>query len=255
MQNYVDPDSGSKLDQNVVYIITDDTKKAEIMVNSHYDHFNLALTKRSLNLSHDYAIFKNRRVHNAIDQSNAMQFQTKTGIDMALFVINEELISMDGYTALPFHRVPGASEYHYYAISVPGNTYTHSTVNSAILIIGCVNNTIVTITPTQLIVDPLIPSRMIRIGQSRTIVINELETIYLTSPNDLTGSHVVSDEPISLISGHECGSVLYDRAQCNHLVEQIPPTVIWGSSFLFQPSHFTQVETFIRLCLHQLTQQ
>ena len=237
MQNYADPKiSTSKLDRNLVYIVTNDATNdtSEITVNLHYDHFKLAMKKRSLNLSHDYAIFKNKRAdHYAIDQSIAMQFQTKPGFDMALFVINEELISMDGYTALPFQRVPGANDYHYYAISVPGNANTQAsrTVNSAILIIGCVKNTIVTIIPSQLVADPLDPSRMIRIGESRTLVVDEFDTIYITSPNDLTGSHVVSDEPISFISGHECGSVPYGRVQCNHLVEQIPPTALWGKQF------------------------
>ena len=140
---------------------------------------------------------------------------------------------MDGYTALPYHTVPGVIEYHYYAVSVPRSIQDTSSpfVNSAFLIIASASHTTVTITPTQAVMDPLDPNRIVLAGQSRSIILNELETLYITSPDDLTGSHVVTDKPISFISGHECGRVPHDRVDCNHLVEQIPPTAVWGKQF------------------------
>ena len=53
----------------------------------------------------------------------------------------------------------------------------------------------------------------------------------------MTGTHIVSNQPISIFSGHECAySPPTQGVQCDHLVEQIPPTATWGRIFLTAPS-------------------
>ena len=217
----------------MVFIVAEATINVEVRINSHYEQFSTTLSKRSVFLSYDFMIINNKKVQSVIHPSNTVQLQMKLGTEMSLFVINEEYTSVDGYVALPFRTVPGVNKYHYYAVSVPRVAKgTESPAgNSAFLIIACAHHTMVTITPTQIAKDPINPNRTLTIGESRTFVLDELDTLYFASPDDLTGSHVVSDQPISFISGHECGSVPYDRAQCNHLVEQIPPTAIWGKQF------------------------
>ena len=53
--------------------------------------------------------------------------------------------------------------------------------------------------------------------------------------NDLTGTSIVSNKPLTVISGHECGNVPDNVQYCEHLTEQIPPTVNWGQQFLLTP--------------------
>ena len=234
MQNYVKPRfSNFKLNKSLVFIATDSARNVEVIVNSHNEQFTMPITKHSSVLSHDYITFMNRRIQNTMGQSQAIRVEMRSGPNMALFVVNEEYTSVDGYTALQCNSLPVAHEYHYYAVSIPRSIQdTKSpTVNSAFLIIACVNHTSITITPAQTVTDPLDPNRILTIGQSRSIILNTLETLYITSPDDLTGSHVITDKPISFISGHECGSVPFDRDDCSHLVEQIPPTAVWGKQF------------------------
>ena len=52
-----------------------------------------------------------------------------------------------------------------------------------------------------------------------------------SSALDLTGSKVVSNKPIAFFSGHECADVPVGVAYCDHLVEQLPPTITWGRQF------------------------
>ena len=222
--------SNATMNKSMVFIVADATKNVEVRIASHYEQLTTAITKRSLFLSYDFMIISNRKVQSVIHPSNTVQLQSKLGIEMTLFVINEEYTSVDGYTALPFRTVSGVNQYHYYAVSVPRGIKS-PTANSAFLIIACVHHTMVTITPSQIAKDPINPNRTLTTGESRTFVLDELDTLYFASPEDLTGSHVVSDQPISFISGHECGSVPYGRVQCNHLVEQIPPTALWGKQF------------------------
>ena len=54
----------------------------------------------------------------------------------------------------------------------------------------------------------------------------------MTSP----GSHITSNAPITLISGHECGNVPHNVSQCDHMIEQVPPTLNWGKRFLLGPT-------------------
>ena len=52
---------------------------------------------------------------------------------------------------------------------------------------------------------------------------------------DLTGTKVASNQPISLFSGHECAFVPSETRNCNNLMEQIPPTELWGTVYYFTP--------------------
>lgn len=53
---------------------------------------------------------------------------------------------------------------------------------------------------------------------------------------ELTGSTVVSDKPVAVFGGNQCGYVPNDRTgYCDHLVEQQPPDDAWGTRFLTVP--------------------
>ena len=119
-------------------------------------------------------------------------------------------------------------EYEYFAVSVNGSHYFQ--YYSSVLIVGTRNNTALKLTVTQPVTTmvgdanaTLIPDR------EYSFVINRLQTIYLSSFDDLTGTRIVTNNPVSIFSGNEIGSIDYSGYP-SYLIEQMPPTVLWGNT-------------------------
>ena len=122
------------------------------------------------------------------------------------------------YLALPCERFPVA-EYVYYSMSVSIVPSTYASVAEGFaLIVACEDSTVVS-TPTH------------------TVTLNRLQTYLFRDNGDITGIRFESNNPIVLMSGHECGCSLraagcFYNPCCGPLVEQIPPTLTWGTIFL-----------------------
>ena len=139
---------------------------------------------------------------------------------------------------LPYHEYPGVSQYEYYAVSTSS---TSNTSFSTVLLVGCINNTIISIIPT---VDLFIPidvqkngsdDILVTKGNSHTITLHEGQTLLLGKGNgsDISGTHFISNKPLTVITGHDCGSTpdMMDF-RCHSLQLQVPPTITWGKRFI-----------------------
>ena len=159
--------------------------------------------------------------------------------------MNDASNSTDGFVALPCYDFQ-QQNYVFYAVSTH---YIQTSGNSSavqlmsqVLLVGCENNTQLTITPTQTIE---IPSDLVTgtnspisvpSGGSHIVTLDRLQTFMFHSTLDLTGSTVVSNKPIAFFSGHECAEVPVGVEACDHLVEQLPPTITWGRRFFLASS-------------------
>ena len=176
----------------------------------------------------------------------------------------EEYTSSDTFKVLPCIFLPD-SGYEYFAVSVPrsaipadydnydynydGPDFLPPEGNSAIVIVTTEENTILEVTLTQNVsiseapdIQEQIGSSMIFAGESVTFALpKRMETLYLSSTEDLTGSRVVSSKPIAFISGHECGAIPNNLFYCDQLMEQFPPTSTWGKTFI-TASFFTRLQ-------------
>ena len=142
------------------------------------------------------------------------------------------------YLAYPCQDVGGAP-YEYFIVST--GTLVSSAV-SEFLLVGCEDDTTITITPTQTVSIPTdvqsFSSSLLSLagGSDHQITLSKMQTLLITkSAIDLTGSRIVSNKPLTVISGHECGNVPSTQTYCGHLAEQIPPTSTWGQEFLLVP--------------------
>ncbi len=117
--------------------------------------------------------------------------------------------TVDAYLALPCTAME-VDVYEYYGISY--DVYINSRP-SVILLVACENETVVKF-------------------NSLTITLDSMETYQIESRNDLTGTRITSSKPLSVFSANTCARVPQDLRRCDHLVEQVPPTVTWGSNFL-----------------------
>ena len=153
--------------------------------------------------------------------------------------MNDASGSADGFVALPCYDYQ-EQNYVHYAVSAYYNGTSHRSI-SQVLLVGCKENTELTITPTQMIQiprDSVMGGNLtlnVTSGESHTITLNRLQTFFFYSTLDLTGTKVVSNKPISFFSGGECADVPVG-AYCDHLVEQLPPTLTWRRQFLVASS-------------------
>ena len=143
------------------------------------------------------------------------------------------------YLVLPCHEYPGVSQYEYYTVST--SSYHNRSLSEALLV-GCSNNTSITIVPS---VDLFIPldaqvngsvDILVTKGRSHTITLHEGQTLLLGKGNgsDISGTHIISNKPLTVITGHECGGTpeVNELPNCLPLYLQVPPTITWGSRFI-----------------------
>ena len=141
------------------------------------------------------------------------------------------------YLALPCLKQP-TTQYTYYVVS----TFGWSDQTSQFMIIGCLNNSNVTIIPNNDITIPSDPQDsaavniIVSAGHSFDFVLHSLQTFFVFKPYvDLTGTKIISDSPLTIISGHEAARVPTGISDADPIVTQLTPTITWGKTFLLPP--------------------
>ena len=104
-------------------------------------------------------------------------------------------------------------EYEYYAVTSKDSTGEES---AWLLLVGCENATSIKI-------------------DTDTLLLNEMETYLFSKHSDLTGMRVVSNKPISFFSGHQCDVIPIGIYFCDHMIEQLPNSALWGKEFMTAP--------------------
>ena len=146
-------------------------------------------------------------------------------------------VNIDQYAADAFLVLPPdpATETHTYITNSmlrgTGDGINHC---PAIHIVATQNNTNLTIIPRESAGNPNGQQHFLRLGKPSSLTLDWLETHQIESMWDLTGTTIVSDEPLSVFAGQvSCGAD--DVSGFDHLFEQIPPTSTWGRFFFIVP--------------------
>ena len=163
---------------------------------------------------------------------------TATG-PISVLVANWQPATIGEYPAYPKQKYP-ILQYEYY-VAAP-NTGIVSSAQSEVLLVATEDNTQITITPTVSVVVPVevqldgSPQGTLLAGTTKQFSLNRLQTFFFGASGfaDLTGTSIVSDKPLTVISGNECANIPSTQAYCEHVEEQIPPTVTWGKQFLIR---------------------
>ncbi len=81
-------------------------------------------------------------------------------------------------------------------------------------------------------------------GEPRTLTLDRGDVIELTSrTGDLTGTHVVADQPVAVIGGHYCANVPSDVQYCDHLEESMLSVDALGTTYVVNaPATFGAVD-------------
>ena len=150
-----------------------------------------------------------------------------------IFVLG--IIEVEGETSATFEIHPyieqPTKEYVYYEISFETDTWAGYV--KQILLVGCKDNTNITIKPS---VDITVSANLqqptsgiitVQAGDSHTFILDELQTLVLYSTDTTTGTKVISNKPLSVISGQFSSNGL--------TTTQLPPTITWGKTFILPP--------------------
>ena len=164
------------------------------------------------------------------------------GNNASIFVIVEVsffTLNHGTYIAYPFMKFEGQTTYEYFVISTGDQSSYYS---SEFLLIGCENETLIMITPSQTINVPenlqLSMSNKTTINENNTshqLVLHQGQTLLVKQKDDLSGTKITSNKPLTLISGHECANVPLHASGCEPMAIQVPPVATWGKQFLLAP--------------------
>ena len=180
---------------------------------------------------------------NISERFKGISIKAESGKKIVVFGQNEQLASNDAFLVLPVNPIPRVRRQEYILASVHGDSGSVSqSKDSVALIIGTQDETKVTILPStklRVIENSLAPQNFFVNGVDdslNTITIDRFQTVYLqVRGNDISGTRVIANKPISVFSGHECANVPLNSKPCDMLMEQIPPIDTWGTEIITIP--------------------
>ena len=174
-------------------------------------------------------------VSSPVDRNKGIRVYTENGEE--IFVVGENQVSSinhGAFLAYPCLTLEAIDRYEYYAVSREAT----STFLSQVLIVGCEHGTTISIIPTHQLTLPVdlqdATSQTVTVeaGTTKNFTLHRMQTLFLNSSGDLTGTKITSDKPLSVISGHECSSVPSGTSGCEPLAVFVPPSITWGTDFL-----------------------
>ena len=151
-------------------------------------------------------------VIDSTQRKNGIKIRAENDKQITVFGQSYYNLSSGIFSALPC-LYQDIKEYEYYAITPKDSVYG---VPAWLLMVGCENDTVIRF-------------------NSDSVLFNEMETYLFSENADLTGMRVVSNKPISFFSGHQCDVIPIGVYYCDHMIEQLPNTALWGREFLTAP--------------------
>lgn len=174
--------------------------------------------------------------------------QAEANKTISMYGVNDEHRSTDGFVALSCDGMSVGYTFRRYEYAIVSGdiqaTAQFPQTSSQFLIIPCEDDSIIEITPSQVVTVGSFRNQQFGVGTSRaTGVWQDIsgnrpkagETLLISTPSDLTGTIISSNKPLAVFSGHQCAQVPVGRTACDHLVEQVPPSTSWGYTFLLNP--------------------
>lgn len=175
--------------------------------------------------------------------------------EIAVYGINHKQFSSDAFMAIPVDVLGTEYRTLNYQTSQPNGVGSVG-LPAEFWIVGVTNSTNVKITPKAA------TSNQSPAGIPFTIQLNRGEVFLVQgnaadTTNDLTGSLIESDKPVSVFSGHVRTDIPHgfknegsSSTSRDHLVEQMPPVTAWGYSALVAPYATSSLPDLVRIVSH-----
>lgn len=142
---------------------------------------------------------------------------------VTVIVVSARMASTDSYVAIPTPSL--GKTYRAIGYSVPT---TDPSFASQVNVIATLDNTKVTFIATAPTLNGIAK------GESKSTVLNsgDVYTIHGDRGSDITGSLIIADKPVAVITGHSCAQVPADVTFCDMLMEASQPIEAWGKQFV-----------------------
>ena len=174
------------------------------------------------------------RVTNNSQRNKAIYIQAEDGKKVSVYGFNHVPRSSDAFQVYPCH-IHNIGSYVYMVMSERG--LITEPRRSQFLMVGCNRSAAdVSIFPATAITLPGATQQTLR-GMRGDLNIAGRDTFLVStgSGQDPTGTVIRSTQPLAVFSGHQCTQVPFGVTACDHLVEQVPPHVVWGRLFFTVP--------------------
>ena len=142
----------------------------------------------------------------------------------------DNILIIDKFHVIPTVYLPG--KYEFYIMCLPPERKS-TVMKDIFVIVAPENNTEITLTLAHNATLQL--EFNVLKDTPHTLTLNQEETLSAFSEGSLIGSHIISNKPISLFSGHKYRSGEHNQYNVHETVEQIPPTSTWGTEFYVAP--------------------
>ena len=174
-----------------------------------------------------------------------INLKAEEGKNIIVYALNEDSASTDVYLGLPYFETKTGT-YDYYGVSVPRSSLEPKATNGYMAVVTLEDSTVLSITPTVTLEGFVhgTPLRKMAGTTYRSIPRGKGVTFLLRSREDLTGTKISSNNPITFITGHECGFLPGNVTACDHLTEQLPPAETFGFRFVLVPLRLRQQDGY-----------
>ena len=173
--------------------------------------------------------------------SRGVQLKAEEGKNIIVYTLNEGHHSTGAYLGLPYFET-ATKTYEYYGVSIPSSNLKFGINKGYMAVVILKNNTVLSITPTVML-EGDVPGTSLRKfprKSHKSLLCDKGQTYIVRSTEDLTGSKISSNNPITFITGVQCGSNPFEAITCDHLTEQLPPADTFGFVFFLVPPHLHQ---------------
>ena len=202
------------------------------------------------------------------ERNKAIGVKAAEGEKISVYVVSDEFRSTDGYVALPCDAmvVPGDYRGYEYIIHSTSQMPTGEVSQrfSQILLIACFDDSRASVTPSQSITPPGTSFSPGECGPNppdppdppdppTSCVWDErgaMDTVLITSPDDLTGTVIRSEKPLVVVTGHQCGEVPRGNTTCDFIAEQLPPQTTWGYTHILVPLAVRRTGDYYRIAAY-----
>ena len=162
----------------------------------------------------------------SLDGTENLAVHITAGAPVSVYGLEDAPYSTDGFTALPVTAI-GTD---YYALGFD-NAANPQYGPSDLQVVGTQNGTTVTITPSN-----NTASRTAGVPFTVSLDTGQVYELVGISGLDLTGTHISSSAPVSVLAGAKCANIPSGQyGACNYIAEQMPPTTQWGKDFVTEP--------------------